>query len=90
MADSTDPTHNALVKRFLDRARKQFVWLQIGTGRLNKDGTFDGMLDRMPIGGFSGYIHFFPIGTKPPAPPEPEPARPGPQPADPENSEEEP
>jgi hypothetical protein len=73
MADDVEPTHDALVKRFLDRARKHFVWLEIGTGRLNKDGTFDGLLDRMPIGGFSGHIHFLPKGMKRP---EPEPQRP--------------
>src|SRR5690349_7758093 len=59
----------------LDRARKDYVWLHVGTGRLNEDGTFDSMLDRMPIGGFSGHIHFLPIGMKPP---EPAPQRPGP------------
>lgn len=79
MADNLDPTHSALVKRFLDRARKHFVWLHIGTGRLNKDGTFDGLLDRMPIGGFSGRVHFLPIGM---TPPEPEPQRPDEQPDD--------
>lgn len=73
MADNASPTHTALVKRFLDRARKHFVWLEIGTGRLNKDGTFDSMLDRMPVGGFSGHVYFIPIGMKPP---EPEPERP--------------
>lgn len=77
MADSTDPTHNALVKRFLDRSRKHFVWLEIGTGRLNKDRTFDSNLDRMPIGGFSGHVHFIPIGQKPP---ESEPERPDEEP----------
>ncbi len=76
MAENTNPTHTALVKRFLDRAKKYFVWLEIGTGRLGKDGTFHGQLDRMPIGGFSGHIHFIPIGQKPPAPPA-EPERPG-------------
>jgi len=73
MADNADPTHTALVKQFLDRARKHFVWLEIGAGRLNKDGTFDSMLNRMPIGGFNGHVHFIRIGQKPP---EPEPQRP--------------
>ncbi|WP_263356147.1 hypothetical protein [Acidicapsa ligni] len=50
------------------------MWLEIGNGRLDSDGIFHGFLDRTPIGGFSGYVYFAPVGT---TPAEPEPERPG-------------
>jgi len=71
MADTTAPTHTAFVKKYL--TKKQYVWLEIGAGRLDKNGVFHGLLDRTPIGGFNGYVHFAPIGQKPP---EAEPERP--------------
>jgi hypothetical protein len=40
---------------------------------LDRNGVFHGFLDRLPIGGFSGYVHFAPIGE---APPDAEPQRP--------------
>jgi hypothetical protein len=73
MADDKSPTHVALVKKHYGNKKKLFTWLEIGKGRLNSNGSFDGLLDRMPIGGFTGYIHFARIGQQPP---EPEPERP--------------
>ena len=52
----------------------RFIWLEIGKGRLDSDGAFHGFIDRLPVGGFSGYVYFGRIGTEPPAP---EPERPG-------------
>jgi hypothetical protein len=71
MADSKAPTHAAYVMKRLSKTR--FVWLEVGKGRLDGDGVFHGFLDRTPIGGFSGYVYFAPIGA---APPEAEPQRP--------------
>jgi hypothetical protein len=71
MAENATPTHNAFVKKFF--AKKLFVWLEVGKGRQDKDGHFHGMLDRLPIGGFNGYVRYVPFGEKPP---EPEPERP--------------
>jgi len=73
MADSKAPTHTAFaLKR---EGRKYGRWLEIGSGRQESNGVFHGILDRLPVGGFSGYVYFAPVGTEPP-PPEPErPAR---------------
>ena len=71
MADSKAPTHIAYTRQRITKTR--FAWLQIGKGRQDSNGLFNGRLDRLPIGGFSGYVYFAPIGE---APPEPEPQRP--------------
>jgi hypothetical protein len=71
MADSKAPTHTAFTLR---REGKRYGrWLEIGTGRLDSAGVFHGNLDQLPIGGWSGYVYFAPIGTQPP---QPEPERP--------------
>lgn len=64
MTDPKAPTHSAFTRRRL--GRRHFVWLEIGKGRLDEDGTFHGFLDRLPIGGFDGYVYFAPTGIKPP------------------------
>jgi hypothetical protein len=53
-------------------------WLEIGSARLDENGTGHIFLDRLPIGGFSGYVHLAPNGTRPPVL-EPQPQRPAPQ-----------
>jgi hypothetical protein len=68
MADNQKPfTHTAFaLKR--EGKRQQFRrWLDIGVGRQNPDGSFTGYLDRTPIGGWTGYVHFAPKeqGTPP-------------------------
>lgn len=80
--DSKTPTHTAYA---LKRIGKKFGrWLEIGGARLEEDGSVRVVLDRLPIGGFTGYVHLAPIGAEPPPPPEPSPARPAQrsQPAD--------
>jgi hypothetical protein len=71
MVDSKAPTHTAYSRQRISKTR--FVWLEIGKGRMDGDGVFHGLLNRMPIGGFSGHVHFAPIGAPPP---EEEPQRP--------------
>ena len=52
--------------------------LEIGKGRIDAEGVHI-FLDRMPLGGFSGYIKLLPNGVKPTTAPTP--LRPG-EPAD--------
>lgn len=62
---SSEPTHTALAKKWLNK--KQFVWLEIGTARLEEEtGILHAHLDRLPIGGFTGYVYFSPHGAEPP------------------------
>ena len=72
MADSKAPTHTAYGRV---RLGKRFgPWLEIGFGRLDGNGVFHAMPNRVPSGGaFSGYTYYAPIGTEPPLP---EPERP--------------
>ena len=51
MPEDNAPTHIAFVKKHY--TKKLFVWLEVGKGRLDNKGHFHGMLDRLPIGGFS-------------------------------------
>jgi hypothetical protein len=78
MTDDKDPTHAAFVRKRM--GKRHHVWLEIGKGRLDSNGIFHGLLDRMPIGGFDGYVYFAPVGEQPP---EAEPQHPG------QNSEDE-
>jgi hypothetical protein len=71
MAEDKTPTHIALAKKYY--TKKLFTWLEIGKGRLDQNGVFHGMHDRLPVGGWSGYTCFVPIGQEPP---EAEPERP--------------
>ena len=70
MTDSKEPTHTAFA---LKRANKrQFISVEIGKGRQEANGAFHAYLDRLPIGGFSGYVQFVPIGKEPPEPQRPD------------------
>lgn len=84
MTDTTKArTHTAFT---LQRVGKKFGrWLEIGGGRLDKDGVHV-FLDRLPVGGFTGYVRLCPIGEHPPLP-QPEPQRPGETDAGAEESE---
>jgi hypothetical protein len=78
MADTAKPpTHKAYAYRREGRRMRFGRWLEIGTGRDDEDGAVHVFLDRMPIGGFTGYVYLAPIGTKPPIT-EPHPERPDP------------
>jgi hypothetical protein len=60
----------------MKRIGKKFTrWLEVGTGRQGEDGSFTAYIDRTPIGGWSGYIHFARIGTQPPELPPERPAQ---------------
>ena len=66
------PTHTAFA--FRREGKKHGRWLEVGTARLEKEGASHVFVDRLPVGGFTGYLCLSPIGT---APPPPAPQRPG-------------
>lgn len=72
--DSNVRTHIAFALRRESRTR--FTTLEIGKGRLDREGTFHGYLDRLPVGGFTGYVQFVPVGKEPslPTPQRPDPS----------------
>jgi len=78
MADNNNnsraPTHTAYA--FKREGRKFGRWLEIGTARAEGTGLIRVLLDRLPIGGFTGGVLLSPVGNVPPLP-EPEPQRPG-------------
>jgi len=72
MTDPKAPTHIAYGR--VQLGRRFGPWLEIGVGRLERNGVFHALPNRVPTGGaFSGYTYYAPIGT---APPDPEPQRP--------------
>jgi hypothetical protein len=68
------PTHVAWAFRRQGKKPYQGRWLEVGTGRLDKDGKFHTFMDRTPIGGFNGYVLLTPVDSGPPTA---EPQRPG-------------
>ena len=69
MSDNKTPTHIAYA---LSRRGRASRWLEVGVAAPHGDGQgFDILLDRMPVGGFSGHVLIRAAGTKPPAPPSP-------------------
>jgi hypothetical protein len=57
-------THTAFaLKR---EGKKSSRWLEIGAARLEKDGVAHVFLDRLPVGGFNGYVYLAPAGAQPP------------------------
>ena len=71
MADTSKTlTHTAFaVKRDMKRHGR---WLEIGKARFEKDGGAHVFLDRLPVGGFTGYVYLAPFGAQPPALEEPQ------------------
>ena len=68
------PTHGAYALRRESRLRSRYI--EIGHARIEKYGEVHHiLLDRLPIGGFTGHVFLSPIGVKPPDP-EPQPERP--------------
>jgi hypothetical protein len=61
----------------IKREGKKFGrWLEVGNGRLDAErNCVHVFMDRLPIGGFTGYVLLSPIGEIPPVP-EPQPRRP--------------
>jgi hypothetical protein len=55
--------------------KKLGPWLEIGSGRIDEDGV-QVFLDRLTIGGFTGYVRLVPRGEQPPLL---QPQRPGPE-----------
>jgi hypothetical protein len=67
MAEDKKPTHIAYALR---RQGRRARWLEIGVASMHGDGQgFDVLLDRMPVGGFSGHVLVRSAVAKPPEPP---------------------
>lgn len=74
MPDPKARTHTAYT---MQRIGKKFGrWLEIGSGRIEGDDVHV-FLDRLPIGGFTGYVKLT-LHGKPPPLPQPQPQRPVP------------
>jgi hypothetical protein len=69
MTAKPPPTHMALAYR--REGRRFGRWLEVGMARTETDGAIRVFLDRLPIGGFTGYLHLSPIGASPPPEPAP-------------------
>jgi hypothetical protein len=65
-------THTAFaLKRFGPR-QKFRKWLEVGVGWQRENGVFHGVLDRTPLGGWTGFVHYEPVENGvPPLPLEP-------------------
>ena len=76
MGENPKPrTHTAFALKREGRRLRLGRWLEIGAARLESDGICHVFLDRLPIGGFTGYVYLAPVGTQPPVI-EPAPQRP--------------
>ena len=66
MADSGKFTHRAIAR---NRIRTSFDWVEVGKGRFEIDpetGSVDSahiVLDRLPVGGFDGYVRLLSFDT---------------------------
>ncbi|HVB79262.1 MAG TPA: hypothetical protein VNE82_04845 [Candidatus Binataceae bacterium] len=67
-------THTAFTLQWI--GKKFGRWLEIGSGSIEGD-CIHVFLDRLPVGGFTGYVRLLPQGAAPPAAPEASPQRPG-------------
>ena len=82
MADNSNdntkaPTHTAFAKKREGGRLKLWRMIEVGAARLESDTRVCHVfLDRLPVGGFDGYLYLAPIGSPPPAP-NPQPQRPG-------------
>jgi hypothetical protein len=67
MTNNNKPsTHTAYT---MQRIGKKFGrWLEVGGGRIDEDGTAHVFLDRLPVGGFTGYVRLTSHGEPPPLP----------------------
>ena len=80
MGDNTNnnasaPTHTAYTAKREGRKLKFLRWLEIGAARAEPNGVVHVFLDRLPVGGFTGYVYLAPLGASPPSS-DPQPRRP--------------
>ena len=62
---TTEKKHTAYA---MHRQGKHFRWVEVGVAGTRNDGTgFDVFLDRLPVGGFNGYVHIRTNNTRPDA-----------------------
>ena len=60
-ADPKARTHTAYTMQRI--GKKLGRWLEIGSGRIEGDSVHV-FLDRLPIGGFTGYVRLIPCGER--------------------------
>jgi hypothetical protein len=65
-------THTAFAARRIGKKAQHVKWVEIGTGRADSGGIVHVFLDRLPIGGFTGYVRLSPSGAKPSIEPVPQ------------------
>jgi hypothetical protein len=76
MAD-TSKTHTHTAYAYQRTGKKHGRLLEVGSGRIDLDrNVVHVVMNRQPIGGYTGYLVLSPIGTKP-EPPQSQPQRPG-------------
>jgi hypothetical protein len=69
-------THTHTAYAYQRTGRKHGRMLEVGSGYIDQDrGIAHVMMNRQPIGGYTGYVMLSPHGVKPP-PPQDEPLRP--------------
>lgn len=73
---ATTATHTAFTVKREGRKLKFLRWLEVGAARLDGNGVVHVFLDRLPVGGFTGYVYLAPAGSPPPSS-DPQPERPG-------------
>lgn len=75
--NATKPTHTAYAVKREGRRLKFMRWLEVGVARHDQDtGVVQVFVDRLPVGGWNGFVYLAPIG-KPPPSSDPQPQRPG-------------
>ena len=70
--NNKERTHTAFTMQRIGKRLGR--WLEIGSGRVDADGVHV-FLDRLPVGGFTGYVRLMANGKTPPLP-QPMPQRP--------------
>ena len=92
MSDIAKKVHNgpnnrlAYTRKRVGRGQSKLgPWLEIGRGRVDPDGVVRAYLDRLPVGGFSGFVCLALPDTPPPT--DLQPQRPGETPDSDEESD---
>ena len=68
-------THTHIAHAYRREGKKRVRGLEVGTGWIDHERDIAHVImDRTPLGSFTGYVTLTPIGTEPPMP---EPQRPG-------------
>lgn len=64
MTDAPRLTHTAYALKVLGKRHRRYI--AVGGAIVEASGEIRVYLDTLPIGGFNGFLHLLPEGTKPP------------------------